>query len=95
MNKKQIASHIAQQCDYPRKKTRKIIDAFLRSVFESLLNGEEVILRHFGRFYLAEVQEKRSFDPYNKVMFALPKHTKVKFSASQKMKDLVKNIEVK
>ena len=95
MNKKQMTDHVAQQCNYQKKKTRKIIDIFLRSISESLLNGEEVVLKNFGRFYLKQVQEKRSFDPYKKIMFSLPKHTKIKFSASQKMKDLVKSIEVK
>ena len=95
MNKKQIAHHVAQQCNYPKKETRKIIDMFLHSIVESLLNGEEVVLRYFGRFHLTQIQEKRAFDPYKKVMFSLPKYTKIKFSASQQMKNLVKNIEVK
>ncbi len=94
MNKKQVSDHVALQCNYQKKKTRKIIDTFLRTISQSLLNGEEVVFKNFGRFYLKQVQEKRSFDPYKKVMFSLPKYTKIKFSASDKMKDLVKNIEV-
>lgn len=78
-----------------KKKTRKIIDTFFHSVLESLLNGEDIVFRHFGRFYLKQIQEKRTYDPHKKVMFTLPKHTKVKFTASKKMQTIVKNIEVK
>ncbi len=95
MNTKQMADYVAEQCNHSKKKTRKIIDAFFCSVFESLLKGEEVNFRNFGRFYLKIAQEKRTYDPHNKLFFTLPQHTKIKFSASKKMQTIIKNIEVK
>lgn len=95
MNTKKMADYVAEQCNYPKRKTRKIINTFFHSVFKTLLNGESIVFRHFGRFYLTQAQERKAFDPYKKVMFTLPKHTRVRFSASKKIKDIIKSIEVK
>jgi len=95
MNTKKMADYVAEQCNYPKKQTRKIINTFFHSVLESLLNGEDIVFRHFGRFYLVQAQEKKAFDPYKKVGLIIPKHTRIRFSASKKMKDIIKNIEVK
>jgi nucleoid DNA-binding protein len=95
MNTKEIVAYVAKQCNYSTRKTRKVVDTLFDTILASLHQGEGVTFKNFGSFDLKEVQEKRSYNPQKKVYFTLPKRTKVKFLASKKMKDIIKNIEVK
>ena len=61
-----------------------IVEDFFNNIIESLKNGTSVQLKSFGRFYLKEINAKKSArNPKSGDLIYLPKKNKIRFRASK------------
>ena len=68
-----------------------IIDTFFQSIEDTLKEKKSIFLRGFGTFFIKEMKEKYSArDPRNGKLIYVPKRNKVRFRASKKFKDFIK-----
>ena len=68
-----------------------IIDTFFQSIENSLKEKKSIFLRGFGTFFVKEIKEKYSArDPRNGKLIYVPKRNKVRFKASKKFKNFIK-----
>ena len=66
-----------------------VIDTFLKSIKEALIEKQSVELRGFGSFFTKEIKEKYSArNPKTGELIYIPKKNKVRFRASKKFKEL-------
>jgi nucleoid DNA-binding protein len=68
---------------------------FISSIISSLDEGEEVVLRSFGRFHFRTVPPRRIHNPKNGQFINAPARVKTVFTVGTKLADTAKNIEVK
>lgn len=51
MNKEALVRSVAGELGYPRETVAKLLQTFLATIAEALLDGDTVFLMHFGKFY--------------------------------------------
>jgi len=63
MNKRHLVNTAARRSTLTRRQTREALEAILETVAEALANGDDVILKSFGRFRTWErLQQVQGFD---------------------------------
>lgn len=75
---------------YTKHDAEIIMDDFLRTLEEALVDGESVRFRGFGMFDVRERSERESVDPQTKDRIVIPSYRAVKFTAGKLLKREVK-----
>ena len=92
MRKPELIEKIAAKSGFNKAESEKFYNAFMESLKDALLEGEEVKLIGFGNFTIVDKEAtecRNPMDPNKKVK--VPAHKVVKFKISKKLKDLVKD----
>ncbi len=67
-----------------------IIDTFSECVINALINGKNVEIRHFGKFYLKIFKENfKARNPKTNELIYKPERVRLKFKASNTLKKLI------
>lgn len=63
MTKRELVETVYLKTGVQKKDVKTVVDCFLSTVRESVLQGERVDLRGFGVFYLSEKKQRQVFSP--------------------------------
>ena len=89
MNKAELMREVAKRTDYLLKDTETIVEGLLEVIQEQLSKGDSVLLREFGAFNVLDRKATKARNPKTGEEIDLPARKAPKFTASQKLKDLV------
>lgn len=90
MTKADLVNTISRSTGIERVVTLEIIEAFMKTVKESLANGENVYLRGFGSFIVKERAQKVARNISQQTSIILPKRRVPAFKASKLFSETMK-----
>lgn len=91
MNKADLAQHVAEKLNLPKRQVEDTLNAVLDAVMEQLKKNEEVVLTGFGAFSAKRRAARQGVNPQNpsqKIQIAAV--TVPKFKAGKALKDALK-----
>ncbi|MCT4565959.1 MAG: HU family DNA-binding protein [Maledivibacter sp.] len=90
MNKAQLVSSMAEKSGLTKKDAEAALNAFMKSVEESLVGGEKVSLVGFGTFDVRERKARQGRNPRNpEQVIEIPASKAPVFKAGKALKDMV------
>lgn len=89
LKRNDIVERLAQK-GYTKKSANYIIDDFIRTIAEALVEGEDVQFHGFGTFYVKEMAPRKSTDLNSQETILIPGHKTPKFSASTPLRRWVR-----
>mgnify|MGYP006299854447 CR=1 FL=1 len=90
MTKADIVSEISRKTGIEKVTVQKTVEAFMESVKESMIGGENVYLRGFGSFIVKKRAQKKARDIGKNKEIVLPEQYVPVFKPSDKLKEGVK-----
>ena len=91
MNKADLAQHVAEKLNQPKRHVEDILNAILDTVVEQLKKGEEVVFTGFGAFSARMRAARQGVNPQNPSQKIQIKAVTVpKFKAGKALKDALK-----
>jgi DNA-binding protein HU-beta len=79
MNKKEFIGAVAAEAALTQTETKKVVDAFVKTVENVVKSGDKVVLLGFGTFSAVEKASRRGSNPKTKEPIIIPAHKAVKF----------------
>ena len=89
MNKNELISAVAEQCDMSKQQAGDAVDAVLNTVTSSLASGDEVRILGFGNFVVADRKATTARNPRTGETIDVPASKAPKFKAGKALKDAV------
>ncbi|SKC91164.1 HU family DNA-binding protein [Maledivibacter halophilus] len=90
MNKAQLVASMAEKSGLTKKDAEAALNSFMKSVEESLVNGEKVSLVGFGTFDVRERKARQGRNPRNpEQVIQIPASKAPVFKAGKALKDMV------
>lgn len=89
MNKKGLVDNVAAKTGFTKKDSEKAVDAFLESVEETLIGGEDVKLTGHFSFEVSERKSRKGRNPATGEEITIPATKYVKFKAGKELKEAV------
>ncbi len=89
MVKAQVVDIISQRTGINKEAVKLTVEAFMESVIESLIDGEDVSLRGFGNF-IVKKRPKKNFHAAPGKWILIPEHNEPFFKPCDEFKELVK-----
>ena len=89
MNRSDIIKKMAIKSGIGQEKCDNILEAFIESITESLLDGNEISIRGFGRFGTRNRQARICRDPRTGQTIEAPERTIPTFKFSSKMRNTI------
>ena len=90
MNKTEIVNVVAEKTGFTKKDLTLVLEEFLGSMTDALVEGEEVSLFGFGKFVVAEKAQTTARNPQTGMEVIVPKRNVVKFRPASALKEAVK-----
>lgn len=81
MNKQELIDELSKQTGESKKACAAVLDAFIKTVGETLVKGERLTLIGFGSFYVVATQARTGRNPRTGEPIQIKKKKKVKFKA--------------
>ena len=89
MNKAELIAAIAAKTGNTKKAAEEFVNAFVRTVTESLEKGDKVQLVGFGSFEVRKRAARKGRNPQTKEEIKIPASKAPVFKAGKALKDLV------
>ena len=89
MNKNELISAVAEQCDMTRAQAGDVVDAVFGTVTSALSKGDDVKLLGFGNFVVAQRKATTARNPRTGETINVPASKAPKFKAGKALKDAV------
>ncbi|MGQ9845563.1 MAG: HU family DNA-binding protein [Caldisericia bacterium] len=89
MTKPEIVSSIAEKAGVTKKVASATLDAFVKTVMDSLKKGEKVALVGFGTFEVRERKPRKGINPQTKKPINIPAKKVPAFRAGKELKAIV------
>jgi DNA-binding protein HU-beta len=91
MNKADLAQHVAEKLNLPKRQIEDTLNSLLDTIVEQLKKGEEVVLTGFGAFSAKMRAARQGVNPQNPSQKIQIKAVTVpKFKAGKGLKDSLK-----
>lgn len=90
MNKTQLIDHVAKSTKLERADARAAVEAVIKGITGALKNSEHVTLIDFGSFGITKRAARNGYNPRLGTKMHVRSTKVVKFTASAKLKDVVK-----
>ena len=87
--REEVVRSMARKCEISQKYCRQALNAFLATVEEAALNGEDVRLQQFGNFRVNLLPEREAENPWTKEKFVAPPKRQLKFEPHTTLKDSI------
>lgn len=68
---------------------KNVVDAILESIQETLVDGQDVPIRYFGRFYTIDMNERNYRHPQSGELLSIPSRSYVRFKPSKFVNGMV------
>lgn len=90
MTKAEIVDRIAKQTGIEKNTVTAVVEAFMKSVKNSMIAGEEVFLRGFGSFIIKRKAQKTGRNISSNTTVIIPAHSVPAFKPAKTFRDIVK-----
>lgn len=90
MNKTELTDAAAQKAGVSKAEARRVLDAILESISESLSRKEEVTLTGFGTFSVAHRAARTGRNPQTGAPIQIPAMDVPRFRAGKQLKEAVR-----
>ena len=90
MTKADIIARIAQDTGIEKSVATTVVEAFMESVRESMIAGNEVFLRGFGSFIIKQRAEKKARNISKNTTLKIPAHDIPAFKPAPNFEEAVK-----
>ena len=90
MNKTEFISVVAEKTGATKTDAGKAVDAFLSTLLESMVAGEDVTFIGFGTFGVKDVAEREARNPQTGETIKIAAHRSPFFKAGKALKDAVR-----
>ena len=90
MTKKELINNLRIREGLTWGQTTRIVNSLFNDISDAIINGEDVYIPKFGRFFTAILNEKRGVHPKNKKVVITPTHPIVRFRMSEDFKRRLK-----
>jgi len=91
MNKAELVSATAEKAKITKKDAAKIIDAFVESVEDGLVNDGKVIISKFVSFEVKQMEARTGRNPKTGDVVSIPEKKKVACKFSSLLKEKINN----
>jgi DNA-binding protein HU-beta len=85
MNKAVLIGAVAEKAGLSKVNAKKAVDAFIKTVENTVGNGEKLSLLGFGTFSIIEKAARRGVNPKTKEAINIPARKVVKFKAGAEL----------
>lgn len=90
MTKAEVVSDISKKTGIEKSTVQQTVEAFMESVKESMIGGEDVYLRGFGSFIVKKRAQKKARDIGKNKEIVIPEHYIPSFRPSKQFTNKVK-----
>jgi DNA-binding protein HU-beta len=90
MTKAEIVAEIANKTGVEKVAVQAVVEAFMESLKETMINGENVYLRGFGSFIIKERAEKTGRNISKNTTIVIPAHKIPAFKPAKSFVNAVK-----
>jgi integration host factor subunit alpha len=87
LTKEEIIAEIRGRTGFSRKKSRELVDLVLASLTDTLIKGEGVNIKGFGKFKVLSKKQRPGRNPNTGEKIIISKRKVVTFKASYRLKD--------
>ncbi|MCC6251604.1 MAG: integration host factor subunit beta [Bacteroidia bacterium] len=95
MTKADIVNEIAAKTGIEKLEVQTVVESFMKSLKQSVSNGENVYLRGFGSFIVKRRAEKLGRNISKNTTVVIPAHNIPAFKPAKSFVERVKNVPVK
>jgi integration host factor subunit alpha len=89
LTKENLVETVRDRCEFTVKDSRKIVDKLLGIIKDTLVNGEDVLVSGFGKFYVKDKSERRGRNPATGDDLMLGSRRVVRFKCSGVLRDKI------
>ncbi|MBN1899121.1 MAG: HU family DNA-binding protein [Spirochaetes bacterium] len=72
---------------------KRFVDEFINIIQGSIMHGEEIRLKNFGKFIIVTKKGNEFINPKTKLKTLIPDHKKIRFIPSENLKKLINQYE--
>lgn len=90
MNKAELITAVSEEAEVSKTDTKKVIDAFVKTVSDAMKNGDSVQLTGFGTFEVTERSARTGRNPQTGETVQIAACKTPKFKAGKTLKELVR-----
>ena len=87
LTKANLVETVQDVCELTKKDSRKLVDKLLGIIKDTLVNGEDVLVSRFGKFYVKDKRRRRGRNPQTGEDLMLGSRRVVKFKCSGVLRD--------
>jgi integration host factor subunit alpha len=92
LTKKDMVDAIQNELGLPGKRCFEIVETLLEILKRTMEDGESVLIRGFGKFYVNEKKERRGRNPATGDVMMLEPRRVVRFKCSQKLRNRINGV---
>ncbi len=89
LTRKDLAEAVAGQLGYPQSSCADIVDSFLDTMKNALLDGENIKLVHYGTFTIRDKAPRRGRNPRTGESITIKERQTVNFRPSKKLREQI------
>ena len=89
LTKENLVGNVRDVCEFTKKDSRKLVDKLLGIIKDTLVNGEDVLVSGFGKFYVKDKNERRGRNPQTGEDLMLGSRKVVIFKCSGVLRDKI------
>ena len=89
LTKENLVGNVRDVCEFTKKDSHKLVDKLLGIIKDTLVNGEDVLVSRFGKFYVKEKRDRRGRNPQTGEDLMLGSRRVVRFKCSGVLRDKI------
>jgi len=89
LTKANLVETVRDRCELTQKDSRKLVDKLVGSIKDTLVNGEDVLVSGFGKFYVKDKNKRRGRNPATGEDLMLGSRKVVRFKCSGVLRDKI------
>lgn len=89
MTKKDLIDIVHSQTRLTKREVSEVVNIFLNSIVDQVVDGERVDLRNFGTFYRSEQKGRQVFSPIAQKKVDVPAAFNLMFKSSKTTKKII------
>lgn len=89
MTKQEIVHRVADKAGILKKQASDAVDELFKVLIHSAVEGNDVIIPHFGTFKVKERAERKGRNPQTGEEIAIPRQRVLTFSCSRDLRDVL------
>lgn len=90
MTKRALLENLAKKTNMSKRQAEQFLNAFTKTVADSISKGEKVSVTGFGVFDLGKRAARRGVDPRTQAEISIPQMNMPRFRAGKRLKDAVR-----